>query len=191
MNNYPIDWQLLNNALYYFQNNGYKYIEVPWIVHESVVRLTLPKDHEPLEIKNRGSLIGSAEQGFLSLVIENKLPLGKYVSCSPCFRNEPILDKYHQIQFMKVELYDDENVNKDTIWDMIENVESFLIEYVHNIRRQDIVKKFVSFNEIDIELNGIEIGSYGVRSINGHNWIYGTGLALPRFSVVNEINIKE
>ena len=38
----------------------------------------------------------------------------------------------------------------------------------------------------DLMLNGIEVGSYGHRSIPGiETWAYGTGLALPRFSVAS------
>ncbi len=181
MDNYPIDWQLLGNALHFFQKNGYRYVEVPWVVHESIVQLTLPEGASPFKVENVGSLIGSAEQGFLSLRIENKLEAGKYVSCSPCFRNEPHLDKYHQTQFMKVELYDDKNVSEDTKWDMMENVEDFLAEY-SEINLSNL-KLSHSKNETDIELNGIEIGSYGIRTIKDHSWVYGTGLALPRLSL--------
>jgi hypothetical protein len=35
---------------------------------------------------------------------------------------------------------------------------------------------------LDLMINDIEIGSYGQRSVAGFSWIYGTGLALPRFS---------
>jgi hypothetical protein len=34
---------------------------------------------------------------------------------------------------------------------------------------------------IDLYLNGIEVGSYGIRKHNSYQWVYGTGLALPRF----------
>jgi hypothetical protein len=37
----------------------------------------------------------------------------------------------------------------------------------------------------DIMLDGIEIGSYGHRTCLFCNWIYGTGLAEPRFSRIN------
>jgi hypothetical protein len=34
----------------------------------------------------------------------------------------------------------------------------------------------------DLEINGIEVGSYGRREVGDFTWVYGTGLALPRFS---------
>ena len=36
----------------------------------------------------------------------------------------------------------------------------------------------------DLQIGGVEVGSYGVRSHRGFKWAYGTGLAEPRFSTV-------
>lgn len=35
---------------------------------------------------------------------------------------------------------------------------------------------------LDLELGGIELGSYGYREHNDLKWTYATGLAEPRFS---------
>jgi hypothetical protein len=35
---------------------------------------------------------------------------------------------------------------------------------------------------LDVEIGGIEVGSYGTRLHEGFSWNYGTGLAEPRFS---------
>ena len=35
----------------------------------------------------------------------------------------------------------------------------------------------------DIESNGIELGSYGIRQHENITWVYGTGLAEPRLSI--------
>lgn len=189
MNNHPIDWNLINSAIRYYRKCGYKYIEVPWIVHESVNKMTLPNNVSSLTIENKGSLIGSAEQGILSLVVNNQLEKGKYVACSPCFRNEPKLDRLHQTYFMKVELYNDLDVNENTVSSMIQTVENFLLSEFENIRRYNIIKEKTNY-ETDILLNGIEIGSYGIRTINAHSWVYGTGLALPRLTLAMETNNK-
>ena len=37
---------------------------------------------------------------------------------------------------------------------------------------------------IDICCNNVELGSYGVRQMGPHTWIFGTGIAEPRFSLV-------
>ena len=42
----------------------------------------------------------------------------------------------------------------------------------------------------DLMINGIEVGSYGLRMGNGYEWVYGTGLAEPRFSVAINTGIK-
>lgn len=34
----------------------------------------------------------------------------------------------------------------------------------------------------DLEINNIEVGSYGIRQYKNLFWVYGTGLAEPRFS---------
>jgi hypothetical protein len=39
----------------------------------------------------------------------------------------------------------------------------------------------------DLMIDGIEIGSYGIRTYNAITWVYGTGLAEPRFSKVNKL----
>jgi hypothetical protein len=187
MNNHPIDWRLLSSAVEYYKNCGYHYVEVPWLVHESVNRMTLPRNTSSLKIENKGSLIGSAEQGILSLVLSNQLERGKYVACSPCFRNEPHLDKYHQTYFMKVELYNDIDVNEIAVGCMIHTVEDFLTYEIEGLQRYQLIHDDKT-NEIDILLNGIEIGSYGIRTINGHSWVYGTGLALPRLTLAMETN---
>jgi hypothetical protein len=36
----------------------------------------------------------------------------------------------------------------------------------------------------DLEVSGIEIGSYGIRSCEYLKWIYGTGLAEPRMTFI-------
>ena len=42
----------------------------------------------------------------------------------------------------------------------------------------------------DIVLNGIEVGSYGIRQHENLRWIYGTGIAEPRFSTALKIGAE-
>ena len=54
--------------------------------------------------------------------------------------------------------------------------------------RVDIVKTEEGY---DLEVGGIEIGSYGIRKCDYLEWIYGTACAEPRMSVVilkNKLN---
>jgi hypothetical protein len=50
----------------------------------------------------------------------------------------------------------------------------------------NVVKTYDSRSDesYDIECNGVELGSYGVRHFENIDWIYGTGLAEPRLSTV-------
>jgi hypothetical protein len=47
---------------------------------------------------------------------------------------------------------------------------------------QNLLKIVTTSDGYDIEYNGVEIGSYGIRKTSFLEWIYGTGLAEPRFS---------
>lgn len=58
--------------------------------------------------------------------------------------------------------------------------ESLLQRLVQYVRDEDT---------IDVQFDGVEIGSYGFREIKQKDmpdvfWVYGTGLALPRFSTI-------
>ncbi len=47
--------------------------------------------------------MGSAEQGFVQLMLDGKLPLGSHMAAGPCFRDDEV-DDLHQKTFFKVEL---------------------------------------------------------------------------------------
>jgi len=184
-----IDYVLLGLAVEEYQYRGYLYKEVPWTVNEEAIRATLPEPHrslqlamkpesdlarEPLLIYNSDShLVGSAEQGFLQM----DLPLGKYVGVTPCFRHEPKLDIFYQTAFMKVELFVNQ---KDVTVDQVLSDAREVMALIGGIL-PDVVSTSEGF---DLEIADIEVGSYGSRShAKFGDWIYGTGLALPRFSV--------
>jgi hypothetical protein len=188
-----IQWGLLGNAVVYYQNKGYKYIETPWIVQNVMNMITTP--HENLLTKIEGttnSLVGSSEQGFLSMQMNDNLPRGKYVSCSPCFRNETGNDGLHLPYFMKVELYQTDDTSIDAMYAIIQDAEDFFHSVYSNGEgvgyfanggtKNPGIKRIVTPEGVDINLNDIEIGSYGIRKFCSHQWICGTGLALPRFN---------
>jgi seryl-tRNA synthetase len=173
-----IYWPYISQALMFYQEKGYKYIEVPWIVQNVVNMITCPDEDFLMKIDGTySSLVGSAEQGFLALQMNNGLAKGKYVSCSPCFRNEKNPTEIHRKYFMKVELYQTNDTSIDSMYNLIQDAQDFF----DTLTTQGIQR--VATNEgIDLNLNGIEIGSYGIKSFSSHKWIYGTGLALPRFT---------
>jgi hypothetical protein len=51
-------------------------------------------------------------------------------------------------------------------------------------RDQGPFLKEVSNTQVDIEFAGIELGSYGIRSCDFLDWVYGTGVAEPRLSSI-------
>lgn len=166
-----INWLLLGTAVEFYKALGYTYIEVPYAVPEDIIRLTLPPQYAPDEVPGLGCLVGSAEQSLLAL----DLPDGRYMAVSPCFRPEPVLNKYYQRHFMKVELFQ----TGDRFMDPIQML----------IDARSLMSRF-AFTEVlptpegsDLTVNGVEVGSYGFREAGGRRWACGTGLALPRFEV--------
>jgi hypothetical protein len=174
-----VDWVLLGRAVEFYKGKGYQYIEADWSVPDEVVAITAPNEEWRAGSRiSTGTLVGSAEQSFLALDLAGKLPKGKFVACTPCFRPAETPDELHQFAFMKVELYD--NIGEITgLFQLLSDAgECFRLlgapEGALYTSQEDGV--------IDINLNGIEIGSYGVRKHGDHLWQFGTGLALPRFS---------
>lgn len=189
-----IDYTMLGMVVTKYKYFGYQYVEVPWVVSKKEIRATLPREFGYFEqmieenvksesscacasspsYSSRGGLVGSAEQGFLAL----DLPAGMYVGVSPCFRDERNIDMLTRPYFMKVELFSPGAQCVDVMVRHASAVMSGLLDdgmIIHQKETQD---------GIDLMLGDIEIGSYGTRETSAHGvWSYGTGLALPRFSV--------
>jgi hypothetical protein len=167
-------YERIGEAVKYYRNLGYEYVDVPWIVDRSIVEMTTKVTPIWLSVPGRGykDLIGSGEQGFLA--IWDKLSEGKrYVTCTPCFRNEPVYDESRQLGFMKVELF-----AKST-----DDWRQFCNDASGFVRKQGVDHRLVqTILGYDIEVNGIEVGSYGGRRVGDKVWSYGTGLAEPRFT---------
>lgn len=184
--NKPIRWGYITRALEYYQARGFKYIEASWMVARDHIDVTLPTGREPITT-NCGVLVGSAEQSFIELMMQGELQRGNYMAATPCFRDDPV-DRLHQKTFFKVELiyylgdaFQPDLVKVNTpLWTATMAVEAQGFFYTLGP-----CPKIVTTSEgIDLELGGIEIGSYGVRTHNGLTWVYGTGIAEPRYSTV-------
>ena len=170
-----IDYKKIADAVDYYIGLGYKYIEVPWLVSKETIDMTKPDWCRSFDTY-LGSLVASGEQSFLE--IRDKLEQNKrYVCVTPCFRDENPVDRLHQNYFMKVELIHVEPDNWESMLQMREDATRFFKRYSYNIKYSIQVP-----NEMDIEINGIEVGSYGFREYNGFKWVYGTGCAEPRLS---------
>lgn len=161
-----IDYNLLAEAKDFYVHKGFEYIEVPWRVSLEAIRST----HPDISVFD---LIGSGEQGFVQLMLNGELPKGKYCTITPCFRYEPVFDGIHLPYFMKLELID---IFPDSgIWEPLLAAKEFMGRYSNlNLTKPS--------TGVDININNIEVGSYGRREYGDLRWVYGTGLAEPRFS---------
>jgi hypothetical protein len=190
---YPpnIDWWLLGQAVEHFGALGYQQVETPWAIPKLYMDGTKPHNDTTFELhqgqftNQHHELVGSAEQGFVYMKARKMLPVQgtRFMSVSPCFRVEQF-DSLHLPWFMKLELFDSRT---DPIC-----LELMLIDAL-NIFKTLVGRQGEQQNEFeivnigdtfDINMNGIEIGSYGIRRHvdPAEDYIYGTGLALPRFT---------
>lgn len=170
-----IDWSILAEAMEFYAGQGFKPVEVPWIVPVSAIRVTHQGPIFSFDSSAEKLVpVGSAEQGFIA--IAPTLAPGKYLSCSPCFRNENE-DRLHQQSFMKVELYQTDEICDKSLEKLIEISLTFFNKRIP-CHRLETTEGF----DIVTDMN-IELGSYGRRQHAGITWLYGTGVALPRLTV--------
>lgn len=179
-----MNWEALSKAVSFYKSHGFRYIDVPWVTTQEMMNVTKPdekaKDRSFI-LENGLEMIASAEQGFITLLHENLLPKGRFVSCSPCFRGEPEYNAIHHPYFMKVELYSSDASAHELDY-IIRTAERWFKQFGVTTSRVDI-----NHSQIDLEAKGIELGSYGFRSYNNQDFVYGTGHAEPRTSYVKNL----
>ena len=159
----------------------FRYIDTPYWVSQSAIEMTFPHEVEPEKNRFRVEgtdqyLVASGEQGFAQLMLDGVLPEGKYQTIGPCFRDDAV-DRLHQKHFMKLELIDT-TLFPTALHDMVDGA----VVVLRRCGACDPIVKATDFG-FDIEINGIEVGSYGIREARGFKWVFGTGLAEPRFSL--------
>jgi hypothetical protein len=178
-NLFPVDWARLAAAMKFYEGLGYRVVEVPWWVPRSVSSITCPDPAPVMSIPGIGDLVGSAEQSFLHMQGQDSLAAGRFVACTPCFRNEPRVDALHRKRFMKVELYVNADVGRRALESLFSDAWAFMrtqVGFASDLHRVPTEEGW------DIELGTVEVGSYGLRTHGTHVWAYGTGVAEPRFS---------
>lgn len=177
-----IDYGRLDRSVKFYEERGFNRIESPWTVTKEISGITKPPGKVDWEITGKDKvLVASGEQSFLYLYLKGFLPKGRYQTITPCFREEPF-DVTHTKYFMKNELIITDDVTNKSLMSVIRFCKEFYeSELGVNI---DLIETEQGY---DLEYQGIEIGSYGIRSCNYLDWIYATGLAEPRMSVVKNI----
>jgi seryl-tRNA synthetase len=176
-----INWKLLVDALEFYKGQGFNEIPVDWHVPQASHNVTCSDPARMFHLKDYGVLVGSAEQAFIDMQLDGRLPQGRFVALTPCFRDEGAArDDLHALYFMKVELY-------STLPDAVEHSERHhLCLHARNFmetRASLPIRSVPTEDGVDLEINGIEVGSYSRRSFGGISWTCGTGLAEPRFSM--------
>lgn len=172
-----IDWRLLADSVAFYEAAGFEYMELPYFVPTSINNITF--DGDGYDVSSLHSLVGSAEQSFLNEALsiwrDSDLAPGKYVGVTPCFRREPEHTGLTQPHFMKVELFDCRP--EADAWALMLTARQFMRAHCDRLTVETTSAGW------DLMIGQIEVGSYGVRSHRGFRWAYGTGLALPRFSI--------
>lgn len=173
----PISYRILAAALEHYELRGYGYLETPWVVSDEAIQATLPKNQQTTKTQY-GNLVGSAEQGFIELLLRGK-SITKACSISPCFRQEPSYDQLHHAYFIKLELFNT-NATINNLDLMITDAVDFYENYIDTA----VIKTGDNSYDIVDKGHGIELGSYGFRQAAGQKFLYGTGVALPRLDTV-------
>lgn len=201
-----IDYNQIAAAIDFYANKGFQRIETPWLVSKDIADLTKPLDASTYIVqkdseRKQKAFVASGEQSFLYLINKGHLPSsGRYQTVTPCLRDDA-WDTTHMKNFIKLELIeyithsDYSNIKLNTVTAVHRIVDQALSFFSTKVDASLLsvintsTKDSVSF---DINLDGVEIGSYGYRNSMFCEWIYGTGIAEPRFSrLINSVKRKQ
>lgn len=168
------------NFMKYYQLCGYDFIPVPVFCGSDILNITKPNN---APICTKSGFVASGEQSFLHLILHNDLKYGNYQCITPCVRMHDEEDYIHQKVFIKLELI---SINpKDPQYELMKMLFYCYAIFSCYTKNLNITKTESGF---DININNIEIGSYGVRKYKDITWVYGTGIALPRFIIGDRQN---
>ncbi len=184
-----ISTKLILDSLTHYEALGYKLIDVPQCVDIDVSAYTKPEQCKDIYHNGCKVYVASAEQSFIQLHKEGKLPNGKYVAVTPCCRDESTLDDLHYSSFLKVEVI---HVGIANLYHVMLDAMRFMHKYLDITYTE--TREGTDTMDVVHNYTNTEVGSYGVRKMmDGTIYTYGTGLAEPRFSfcMAKEKAIKE
>jgi hypothetical protein len=171
------NWARLARALDFYRSKGFVELDMPWHASRAVSAMTCPEPDRMYAFHD-DVLVGSAEQSFMQAQRDGLLSAGRFVTLTPCFRNEPRITATHQRYFMKVELYEAGAPKGDVAMEFAALAREFMRGETD--AHVDVIETDIGY---DLEIGRVEVGSYSSRNIGGMQWTCGTGLAEPRFSV--------
>lgn len=200
----PAQYSRLLQSIGFYAKHGYVWKDVDWAVRGEALSVTSPKRLSLSECPSYkgGYIVASAEQSFIEDQQQRVRQYGlgirdtnRYVTMTPCFRDEEFYSDVHRPYFMKVELIDWGHVNDGYLHQMISLAEEFFSEFltVDVIIVDDATDPLATCPIFDIvsRRGRIELGSYGLRSHESIGpWLYGTGCAEPRLSYAIEQEAK-
>lgn len=155
----------LFNARTFYTLRGYEYIDVPTLVGADAINSTIPEESKvdtkpilPPDLYH----VASGEQGFIELWLENLLPKDKKLqtitACQRPFDKDR--GELYQEWFIKLELY---NPDKNSFIDMLKDARDCYSMYF-NVAPSALEVVSTPLG-LDLFYNGIEIGSYGSRTL--------------------------
>ena len=170
----------LRDAINFYETLGYVPVWVPHVVDTDVSAQTKPANVPDIPHVHGKVYSASAEQGFLQLYKEGALNPGKYMAVTPCIRPERELSNTYYTCFLKLELFSfGEGIEYN---ELLNDARVFMSSYIKEVLVE------TTEEGKDIIAKGIELGSYGKRSFpDGIEYVYGTGLAEPRFTYCKEL----
>lgn len=167
----------------YYAGLGFQDLPQPWVASLEALHVTIPRGVTPNDLDGL-HLVGSAEQAFIDCMLSGRMQPGRWQAITPCFRKEPVYDDLHRPYFMKLELihYMPDMAAAAALETLITQAHEALGTLLPCGGPEILVEK--TEIGLDLTLRGQEIGSYGIREHAGHQWVYGTGLAEPRFTTM-------
>lgn len=190
-----INYKFIQNSIDFYIEKGFERVEVPWTVTKEISDITKPVDAKDFRLihENGKVLVGSAEQSFLYQYSKGFLPKGKFQAVTPCFRFENH-DETHKKYFIKNELIITDNVSKESLTQLRKDALEYFCTYFDR-EKLVVIATSSDGNNFDImydnNSNYIELGSYGIRTCNFLEWIYGTATAEPRLSYAYGLSQKK
>lgn len=180
-------YDVISDGVDFYRKKGYVYLyDAPWIVEGSAYYSTKPPEAPDVSLGKDQFLVASGEQSFIQMMLEER-HIKKAFCVTPCFRVEKYGEWKHPY-FMKLELINADDPTLSNLVQMIHDAAEFFERYtnVRVIETTDARSQGPTFDIVD-KASRNELGSYGIRKLELEGrpklqWIYGTGVAEPRFS---------